>query len=113
MTRNKGYPRRSGYPRASRLPELGEELFLFMAALKQMKPGENGAHVFAKTLSGATPDSFAKALQRILGWLGLFYREMGLSADDARRECDKFESATASEYARLRAASGAANHQGG
>ena len=92
-----------------KLPELGEELFLFLDALKRMKPGEGGAHVFAKTLSGATPDSFAEALQRILGWLCLFYREeVGLSADDARRVCDKFEATAKSEYARLRAASGAA-----
>ena len=73
-----------------------------------MKPGEEGAHVFAKTLSGATPDSFAEALQRVLKWLGLFYRHMGLSSDGVRRECGKFEAAATSEYARLRSASGAA-----
>jgi hypothetical protein len=91
----------------AQLPELGEELFLFIDALKQMI-GEDGARVFAKTLSGATPDSFAEALQRILGWICPFYRELGLSAENARRECEKFEAAAMSEYARLRAASGAA-----
>jgi hypothetical protein len=91
---------------AHKLPELGEELFLFLGALEQMKPGEDGAHVFAKTLPGATPDSFAEALQRVLGWLSLFYRRMGLSVDDARRESHNFEAVTTSEYARPRAASG-------
>src|SRR5262252_4175084 len=94
--------------KAPKLPELGEDLFLFLGGLKQMKRGEDGAHVFAKTLSGATPDSFAEALQRILGWVCLFYRHMGLSADDRRRELDKFEAAATSEYTRLRATSGAA-----
>jgi hypothetical protein len=92
-----------------KLPELGEELFLFFRALKQMKPGENGAEVFAKTLAGATPDSFAEALQRTLGWLCPFYRQMGFSADDAQRECDKFKAVATREYARFRAASGAAS----
>jgi hypothetical protein len=87
--------------KAQKFPELGEELFLFMDALKQMKPGEDGAHVFAKTLSGATPDSFAEALQRILHWICPIYREIGLSAEDARRECAKFQAAARSEYARL------------
>jgi hypothetical protein len=88
-------------------PELGEELFLFWDAIKQMKPGEHGGCVFARTLSGATPDSFAEALQRMLAWIFLFYREEGLSELDASRECDEFEATAAREHARLRAASGA------
>ena len=92
---------------SEKLPELGEELFLFMDAVKQMKPGDDGGRVFAKALSGATPDSFAEALQRILGWIYPFSRKMGLSADEARRDCDQFEATATSEYARLRAAAGA------
>jgi len=54
------------------LPPIGEELFLFLGALRQMKPGEDAARLFAKTLSGATPGSFAEAVQRILAWISLF-----------------------------------------
>jgi hypothetical protein len=94
--------------KARKLPELGEELFLFLDALKQARPGDDWARVFAKTLSGATPDSFAEALQRILGWIYPFYQDvMGLSADDARRKCDRFEATAISEYARLLTAAGA------
>jgi hypothetical protein len=92
----------------STFPELGEELFLFLAATKQMKPGDHGGHVFARTLSGATPDSFAEALQRILVWLSLFYREnLGLSEFDSSLMCGDFEAKATAECARLRAASGA------
>ena len=93
--------------RTKKLPELGEELFLFLDALKRMKQGDDWAGIFAKTLCGATPDSFAEALQRILGWILPFYREMGLSEHDARRRCDQFEATAKSEYARLRMAGGA------
>jgi len=92
-----------------KLPELGEELFLFMGALRQMKPGEDAARLFARTLSGTTLDSFAEALQRILAWISLFYQHTGMSADAAGRECGKFEAVATSEYARLRVASGATN----
>ena len=83
-------------------PELGEELFLFLDALKRTKQGDDWAGVFAKRLCGATPDSFAEALQRILGWIFPFYREMGLSEYDARSGCDQFEATAKSGSARLR-----------
>jgi hypothetical protein len=90
------------------IPEIGEELPLFFQALSQMKPGEDGAIVFAKALSGATPDSFDEALQRTSNLLFLFLREgQKLSARKARRICNGFETEARSEYRRLRTVGGA------
>jgi hypothetical protein len=89
------------------IPEIGEELFLFLQTLGQMQPGENGALAFAKTLSGATPGSFAEALERTSVLLFLALREEGRwSARKARRYCDSFEATARGEYSRLRNASG-------
>jgi hypothetical protein len=91
----------------SAVSEFGEELPLFLQALSQKEAGDNGAIVFAKTLSGATPDSFAKALQRTSHLFFLFLREnQKLSTRKARLVCDGFKAAARSEYKRLRMASG-------
>jgi hypothetical protein len=48
---------------------------LFLQALSQKEAGDNGAIVFAKTLSGAAPEFFAEALQRTSHLFFLFLRE--------------------------------------
>jgi hypothetical protein len=94
----------------SSVSEFGEELPLFLEALSQKKPGENGAIVFARALSGATPDSFAEALQRTSKLFYLCLRDkMKISVREARLLRGGFEEAARREYKRLRMASGATN----